>query len=204
MRLTSDDLCAHVASHAGVSVEGVDQAVRAVLSGLGAYLSGAQRQLVSEELPPPLAPSLDEIGENLSKPIEERVLAPGMSAGRARELVASVCRVLAEELSTEALRALRTAVPAAIGELLEGEAPPLATGVASSRPDSLASGRPGSHHPLSEARPRDRIQSDSVVATNPHADSKLSSARGTTQEREHDTLAEGQPSPTRKLSTSRS
>jgi uncharacterized protein (DUF2267 family) len=204
MVLTADDLCAHVASHAGISVAGVESSVRAALSGLGVYLSRSQRQLVADELPPVLAPSLFEIGEDRSKPIEERVLTPGMSVGRARELVASVCRVLAEELSSEALRALRTSVPAPIAELLEVEPLPLATGIASSRPDSLASGRPGSHHPLAEARPRDRIQSDSVVASNPHEDSKLSSARGTTQEREHETLAEGQPGPAHTLSTSRS
>jgi len=202
--LTAADLCSHVASHAGVSVDGVERTVRAVLSGLGVYLSRSQRQLVSEELPPPLASSLFESGQDRSKPIEERVLTPGMSVGRARELVASVCRVLAEELSSEALRGFRTSVPPAIAELFEGEPPPLATGVASSRPDSLASGRPGSHRPVAEARPRDHVQADSVVAENPHEDSKLSSTQGTTQEREHETLAEGHPGPTRTLSTSRS
>src|SRR5258706_8960273 len=41
---------------------------------------------------------------------------------------------------------------------------------------TLATGRPGSSRPLAEANP-DRAQSQSVVATtNPHADSKISSA----------------------------
>lgn len=37
-------------------------------------------------------------------------------------------------------------------------------------------------------------QSQSVVKSdNPHGNTKLSSSRGSTQEREHETLAEGQP-----------
>lgn len=37
-------------------------------------------------------------------------------------------------------------------------------------------------------------QSESVAKSeNPHADTKLSSSHGLTQEREHDTLAEGRP-----------
>jgi hypothetical protein len=43
--------------------------------------------------------------------------------------------------------------------------------------------------------------SHSVAANdNPHGDTKLSSSRGTTQEREHETLAEGHPSSKRSIS----
>jgi hypothetical protein len=65
---------------------------------------------------------------------------------------------------------------------------------------TLAEGRPGSHHPLSEARP-ERAHSHSVVrADNPHGDTKLSSAVGFTQEREQETLAAGHPGSDRPLS----
>jgi hypothetical protein len=62
---------------------------------------------------------------------------------------------------------------------------------------TLSEGKPGSRHPLSEAR-LDRAQSNSVArADEPHADTKLSSARGLTQERLHETLAVGRPGPKR-------
>jgi hypothetical protein len=69
--------------------------------------------------------------------------------------------------------------------------------------DTLAEGRPGSRHPLSEAR-SDRSQSESVVATeNPHADTKLSSAHGLTQEREGESLATGHSGSDRPLDEGR-
>lgn len=62
---------------------------------------------------------------------------------------------------------------------------------------TLADGKPGSRHPLSEANPS-HGQSHSVAeSANPHADTKLSSSKGTTQEREKEDLAEGK-SPGRK------
>lgn len=57
---------------------------------------------------------------------------------------------------------------------------------------TLSEGRPGSRHPISEARPTQR-QQHSVEDDNPHGDTKVSSATGLTQEREHETLAEGEP-----------
>lgn len=107
----------HVAAHAGIPFDRAERAVRAVLGGIGAYLTDAHRQLVAEELPPALAASL-LAGHDVSRPIEERVLGPGMTAGRAREVVASTCRVLAEELSYDALRALRADIPVAMSDLL--------------------------------------------------------------------------------------
>lgn len=57
---------------------------------------------------------------------------------------------------------------------------------------TLASGRPGSRKPLSESGPLGHT--DSIARSdNPREDRKLSSARGTTQEREGRTLAEGRP-----------
>jgi hypothetical protein len=75
----------------------------------------------------------------------------------------------------------------------------------SERPDNrwdntLASGRPGSRHPISDARPN-RAHAHSVARSdNPHGDTKLSSSHGFTQERENETLADGRPGPKRTLS----
>ncbi|HVK68207.1 MAG TPA: DUF2267 domain-containing protein, partial [Polyangium sp.] len=68
---------------------------------------------------------------------------------------------------------------------------------------TLATGRAGSQTPLSEARP-ERAHGESVVrAENPHGETKLSSSRGLTQEREQETLAEGEPGPLRPVSEQR-
>jgi len=153
MLLRIDQLASHVAAHAGVSTELADYALRAVLAGIGSYLSPAFRQLVSEELPPALGTALSSaIGER--RPIDDRVQLAGMSRGQTRELVASVCRVLAEELSEDAVRALRASLPATVALLFV----------------------PASADLLHES-PLHR-QADSVAESNPHGDIKLSSSRG--------------------------
>ncbi|HEU4729833.1 MAG TPA: hypothetical protein VFT22_18180, partial [Kofleriaceae bacterium] len=106
-------------------------------------------------------------------------------------------RVLVEELSTEAIVAIRAAVPASLATLLEAMAEPseseLLPPPAWQRPrETLAGGRPGSHHPVSEAH-GPGAHTDSIAADNPHSATKLSSSSGTTQERHHETIAEGQP-----------
>ena len=153
MLLRIDQLASHVAAHAGVSTPLADYALRAVLAGIGGFLSPAFRQLVSEELPPALGTALSSaIGDR--RPIEERLQLAGMSPGQTRELIASVCRVLAEELSDEAVGALRASLPASIALLFV----PAST-------DLL--------HETTIHR-----QADSVADTNPHGDIKLSSSRG--------------------------
>jgi hypothetical protein len=60
----------------------------------------------------------------------------------------------------------------------------------------IASGRPGSTRPLSAANPRVLEHRHSVARNgDPHGDTKLSSARGLTQEREGETLAAARPGP---------
>jgi hypothetical protein len=48
----------------------------------------------------------------------------------------------------------------------------------------------GSAHPLSSGRAK-QAQRGAVAEPNPHGDTKVSSATGLTQEREHESLAEG-------------
>jgi uncharacterized protein (DUF2267 family) len=203
MWITAEDFASHVAGHAGVDPRDAELAARAVLGGLGAYLSPAIRGLVADELPAPLRDALGTTGRGIALPLEERVLPIRPTAGQARELVASVLRVLAEGLSGEAISAIRAAVPSGVAEMLAPPDPELVPQPAApARHDTLAAGRPGSHKPLSEAGPV-RTHADSVAAANPHGDSKLSSAPGTTQVREHDTFAEGRESSSHPLSGSR-
>jgi uncharacterized protein (DUF2267 family) len=200
--MATQDLISHVAAHAGVSADIAERALRAVLSGIGAYLGAPHRQLVADELSPALAAAL-LAQSGRARPIDKRLLGPGITAGDARELIASVCRVLAEELSGEALHAIRVSAPPEVAAFLAPPAP-----AAPPRPtpgahrETLAAGHPGSRHPVSEARPP-RAQPDSVAAENPRASSKLSSAAPSPPERFHETLAEGQPGAAHSLAGSR-
>jgi uncharacterized protein (DUF2267 family) len=175
MPLRTELLASHVAAHAGVSQPLAEHALREVVTGAGAYLTRSSRQLIAEELPAELGEAL-EAGAADKTPIEERVQVPGLTAGEHRELVASVCRVLAEELSNEAIDALTRSLPPGIAKLLVPSSPDV---------------------PRASTLHR---HSASVAHPNPHGETKLSSTEGTTQEREHETLAEGHPGPRRTLS----
>lgn len=207
MTATTDDLCSHVAAHAGVPIALAEQATRAVLAGMGRTLTPAGRELVADELPAGLG-AVVLAGGSLATPIEEQVLELGVTTGQARELIASVCRVLVEELSSEAVDTLRVGIPAALAALLvapvSDEPPPRPA--PGGRRDTLAEGRPGSHHPLSDASSpaaQRGPQLGSIADDNPHAATKLSSTTGSTQERRRETLAEGHPEPSIPLSGGR-
>jgi uncharacterized protein (DUF2267 family) len=152
MLLRIDQLASHVALHAGVSVPVADYALRAVIKGIGGYLSPAFRQLIAEELPGPLATML-EMAQVERIPFEEQVQLAGLSQSQRHELIVSVCKVIAEELSNEALRALTSSLPPTIAMLFVPSAPAV-------------------EHPQTIHR-----QANSVAEPNPHVDIKLSSGR---------------------------
>jgi len=113
MQSSTESFIGHVAAHAGVSAERAEVVTRAVLARIGGSLTPEHRQLIAEELPPALAAA---------------VLAPEASVDEAmsthqRELVVSVYRVLAEELSSDGLDWLRTSLPPRISKLLVAGAP---------------------------------------------------------------------------------
>lgn len=178
MLLRTELLAAHVAAHAGVSQPLAELALRAVVTGAGAYLTPASRQLIAEELPAELGEAL-EAGAHDKAPVEARLQVPGLTPGEHRELLASVCRVLAEELSHEAIDALTSSLPRSIAALFVPSSPDV---------------------PRASTLHR---QTASVSNPNPHGETKLSSTEGTTQERERDTLAEAHPGPRRTLSNPR-
>ena len=150
--MSTDAFISHVAGHSGIPMVQAETVTRTVLSSLGAWLTPAMRAYVADELPAPLGAALLDT-KGVAVPVEERLLQPGITAGRAHELVASVCRVLAEELSTEALCALRAATPHAIASLLSTSGPEIVTYThAPRRYQTVASGRPGSGRPISEGR----------------------------------------------------
>jgi uncharacterized protein (DUF2267 family) len=180
----------------------VQAAVDATLEAIGRLLVSDERRLLLQTLPAAL-------GAVVEKANRQPTLSPhelfagiarheGVRLGFAREHEQVVCRALSEILPDETVNRLQRHLPI-LGELFaaperissaesverSGHVRPLDT--------TLAAGRPGSRHPLSEAR-AERAQAQSVVLSDdPHADTKLSSARGLTQEREHETLADGKP-----------
>jgi uncharacterized protein (DUF2267 family) len=183
-----------VLGHAGpIGVDAARRLLGAVLSTIGAHLSAPERERVAAELPAPLAACVVHADGGTALPIDERILAPGMTAARAHELIAAACRALADTLSAEVRAELTRALPVDLAALLAPGAPGTPPHlVAPGRRATLATGRPGSARPVSATR-AERTQAGSIAADNPHGDRKLSSAPGTTQVRDHDTLAEAGP-----------
>ncbi|MDB4995548.1 MAG: hypothetical protein JWM74_2980 [Myxococcaceae bacterium] len=128
----------------------------------------------------------------------------GVTVGFAREHAQAVCTTVARALPEEIVEAVRRDLDpdlALLFEPLEREraTPPPAHASKKAHGHTLASGAPGSRHPIAEA---DVLagHADSVArSSEPHADTKLSSSPGLTQEREHHTLAAGKAGSTRPI-----
>jgi hypothetical protein len=135
----------------------------------------------------------------------ERVAArEGLAIGTAVEHAQCVCRALAELLDDDTRARLARALPDALDALLarpEAPAPrpPHTAHHSPPSPHDLAAGRPGSRQPLADAAPHSAHTHSLARSDAPHADTKLSSSSGTTQEREAETLAQGHPGSERPL-----
>lgn len=181
-----------------------ERAVEATLRVLAERLDEADARAVARQLPPRLASLMraDEHGAEFGlADLYDRVARlEGVNRSFAAEHAQVVCQVLCDYLDDEGRKHLRVHVPPEIADLFTPR-PPAAPLRAEDRPRhrappgsgrTLASGRPGSSRPLSEAD--GWAHTDSVVrSADPYADRKISSARGTTQEVEGETLATGKP-----------
>jgi hypothetical protein len=185
--------------------EGLAAAVVAAVDCLATHMTEPEKRAVDAGLTGDLAERLharawiadatvDELADELGA-------VTGLPQGRALELLESVAQTVAARLGEEDVAILAKQSPA-IAALFAprrfGAAPPHAPPRVAPKPAAprtLAEGKPGSAHPISEARP-ERAHAHSVVRNpNPHGDTKLSSARGTTQEALAEDLAEGRPGP---------
>jgi hypothetical protein len=149
---------------------------------------------------------LDALGqaESLGDLVDRVTHETSLPRGKALELSQMTCRFLAEELDEAALAHVQNWLPGDVLALFDRTAPlpdlPPRRHHPPRRDQTLASGRSGSRHPVSEAVPGHR---ESVAASpEPHADTKLSSSRGTSTERGGDTLATGRSGSRRPLSES--
>ena len=168
---------------------------RATLAAVGECLPAPERTALIAALPPKLASYVGVYrGPAGAEQLFERVREhEGTTAGFAREHAEIVCRVLGEMLPEEASLRIQRALLPSVAALFNpppppGEPPPYAV-PHGERHHTLATGVPGSRHPISDAPPPG-AQSESVVrAENPHGDRKLSSSSGLTQEQTEESLS---------------
>lgn len=185
-------------------------ALRATLAVLGQRLPQPERDAFGRALPERARVWLQARrfrGEFDVPELFDRVRrAEGVTLGFAREHAEVVCRVCGAVLPDELRQRLERELPPSWSELFFPPAVPEAEGAPPGRPSpgnlrrTLATGRPGGSHPMSESRPPSDVQSESVASADPHESSKLSTARGTTQERLGETLASAHPGAERPLS----
>jgi uncharacterized protein (DUF2267 family) len=183
-----------------------DDAEKAVLATLAVFsqlLPGMAAQLLAERLPAAWSDAFRGHAERIDLDTPDALYArvaasEGVFPGVGIEHVKTVCRVLGERLDAEMLAHLRHDLAPPLWELFDWPPVthhPVVDEVGSSRDrHTLALGRPGPHHPLSEAKPGERVQSGSVAASdNPHGESKLSSGHPHPGAAESDMLATGRP-----------
>jgi uncharacterized protein (DUF2267 family) len=165
---------------------GAEAALEQSLEAVAAHLGADDRKSVAERLPASFAAIVIQPARAATAGMRDlyaRIAArEKISLGRAVEYVQAAGGALAELLDETARELLVRRLPAEWSALFVPVAPAseadLPPGTQPGHGHTLATGRPGSLHPLAEAAPRG-AQADSVAAAaNPHADSKLSSSRG--------------------------
>jgi len=201
-----DDLTQAVLERGALETESeAERTVQAVLSVLAERLSRSEAEALADELPATWAETLRAGRFERAFERDELVVRvaerEGVPRGFALEHTEVVCATLAGALSEATMARLERALTPSLLTLftrraLSATPPERAIG---GHGHTLADGRPGSRRPLSEAVPS-TAHSESVASTaNPHADTKLSTARGLTQERESESLATGRPTSDRPL-----
>lgn len=200
-----DFLVREVVRQTGLGAAQALRAVRQVLGALDEVLVDDELAALRTSLPPGLQGAA---GPRSGRPPSsaDRLFDRVQRRAKVRRPVAIertevICRLLGATLPHDVIARWSRDLPAPVAALFLPVDPidPATTARAPRPPDppaqpaprTLATGRPGSEHPVSEARP-ERAHRESVARSDdPHADTKLSTSRGPTQERRHETLAEG-------------
>lgn len=186
-------------------------AIVATLEALGAYVPEPERDVLGLALPQKLAHALAARrfrGPGSAAALEKALMkSQHENLGYAREQLEIVCGALGEALPDEVATRVEHALEPSIAALFKpvsrddvGEPPPYEL-AHSPKHHTLATGRPGSEHPIATSAPKD-AQTESVTAENPHEDTKLSSTHGETQEREEESLATAHPRTDREIAES--
>lgn len=176
-------------------------ALKATLLALGESLPDRERKRVADALSVRERAVLQAAayrGELDTAELYDRVRSyEGVALGFAREHAQVVCRAIGELLDDEVRALLDRVLPEELALLFHPRVPversPETHHAHSGSHHTLATGRPGSSHPVSESAPPG-AQSHSVAReSNPHGDTKLSSAHGMTQESVDESLATSHP-----------
>ncbi len=155
--------------------------VDATLAVLGERLTSDESAALSACLAPGLrsvlAASTFDASFDAAELYERVRKRAGVSAGLAREQAQVVVQTIGRAAPDETVRRLARALPPELASLFEPRDAPEVPPPAAPAGTSLATGRPGSRHPVSESAPS-RAQQHSVVREdNPHGDTKISSGR---------------------------
>jgi uncharacterized protein (DUF2267 family) len=206
-----DELLRRVRQRAGLDQRGAELAVVATFAAIGRTLDSLDPPQplalvdVAAMLPPRFATLLRE-GAKAGGPAQFLAAVAEreqLTLGQAKEHAQVVCETFAGMLDPRRLTALRERLPAEIAALWQPYEPPPELPQTARHPrhgSTLATGRPGSNHPLSEAAPRAGQPHSLPVTDDPHADTRLASTKGPSPERDRETLANGKPGSTRPVS----
>ena len=184
-----------------------ERAIAVVARVLGERLLPEERAPLAAVLPEPVARRLldarYERDFDLTELYDRVARGTAIRHGFGVEHAQAVCQGIGNLLSEDARLRLQRTLPVEFHPLFvprrltPGPGRPIHT-----RPDvepgagtTLASGRPGSRHAVSEAQANLGHTESVARSDDPHGETKLSGARGTTQERLGETLAEGKPGP---------
>jgi uncharacterized protein (DUF2267 family) len=183
------------------------EALRATVERLARLLTTEERAAFASPLPERLgalvrAVSVGPSPKSVGDPAIE-ALAAGEDS-RAVEAAEVACRVIGRAVGAPVRARLAVALPG-LARFFEPpvkeDPPPIHAGHPPRIPHDLAEGRAGGNHPLADADPRELAHRHSVARSDdPHADTKLSSARGVSQERAGHTISSGEPGSGRPLS----
>jgi uncharacterized protein (DUF2267 family) len=199
--MNKDRFLSEVMHRAGIeSRDKAWDAVEATLEVLGQRLLDIDTRLVADQLPSPLNTALRRHQYESDFEVDEfyhRVATrQGVEVRHAVEHSQVVCQVLSETVNREGRIHLRVHLPDEMAQLFQRrrttrELAPITPRQEAERRNTLSTGRVGSRRPIAEASPS-RAHSQSVAATDhPHAETKLSTAKGVSAERKGETLASG-------------
>jgi uncharacterized protein (DUF2267 family) len=186
----------------GLTDEAARRSLYATIAVLGERLVDDEARALAEVLPGELAESIEGVeydtdftSDELFERVRRRMHT---TAARAREDAEIVLAVLGDAMSYDRRRRIGRGLPeqaAAIwlGSRVLGEPEPYRSVPRAPAVSTLASSRPGSAHPLSEAAPVSAHTHSVARNAAPHEETKLSASKGLTQERLDDTLGAGRP-----------
>lgn len=214
-RIGFDELLHEVSLRTGMPedrrahLDSVDSAIQVIVSAIAAELPTLDREALVRALPvelvelgpglgPALGPGLGPGDDGVFERVARELHLP---VGAAVELTEVVLRVIGARVDAALRTRLQKHLPRGLAVHLEersvSQPPPRLSHPRADEPPpprtTLSSGRLGSSRPLSEAAPHPEHQHSVAANPDPHGETRLSGARGLTQERLHDTLAEGAP-----------